>query len=656
MLYRKQVQFSWFFFVVLLNIGQVYAGDSVPTEVQLPGTQPFEVYSLTAVDICAQCHGGYDAEVEPVHNWRGAMMAHASRDPLFWAAMAIVEQDFEGAGNLCSRCHNAGGWLEGRAIPTDGSVLSDTEDRDGVECHLCHRLTNPDNSEHLGIQYPPFLANDEGEPPVGYYGSSEYVLWNGLELLGPYADAIAQHDWEPSRFHRSAELCGTCHDVSNPVTGDLAHNNAAQVPLEPGTYSGILGAPIEEKAGFNNFPYQYGMVERTYSEHKASSFAETLVSEYAKLPTDLQAGAIKLAYEAALLAGRDGDYEDGTLRYFTCQSCHMRPVVGQGAKPYEKKGEEPPLRADLPWHDLTGSNYWVPDAILYLDSKDRLPLAGELSGAERVALNEGKLRAKNNLENAVSLSLRGDIVRIVNLTGHKMPSGGEGRRMWLNIKWFDQDGRLLREDGAYAPITVKIDGQPTRVETLVDLHDPNTKVYEIHPAITQEWANQLIELGYSKDLPVQFDRVTGEVVYTLGQIAEQEPGSYVESFHLALDNYLALDNRIPPFAMRYDEALVRNILPVPADQYGNPGPGGIYDYWDEILLNPPADAVSATIKLLSQPTGWEYVQFLYLANNGANPNLANLGQDLLEAWLNTGMAAPHVIASAQWKKEESEEE
>ena len=65
-------------------------------------------------------------------------------------------------------------------------------------------------------------------------------------------------------------------------------------------------------------------------------------------------------------------------------------------------------------------------------------------------------------------------------------------------------------------------------------------------------------------------------------------------------------------------------------------------------LNPPPGATRAEIRLLYQPTSWEYVQFLYLANNGQNAFLANEGVNLLNAWLNTGMAEPHVMATATW--------
>ena len=60
----------------------------------MPGTQPFEHGpDLDSSASCATCHGGYDQAVEPHFNWQGSMMAHASRDPLFKANMAIANQD-----------------------------------------------------------------------------------------------------------------------------------------------------------------------------------------------------------------------------------------------------------------------------------------------------------------------------------------------------------------------------------------------------------------------------------------------------------------------------------------------------------------------------------------------------------------------------------
>jgi len=247
-------------------------------------------------------------------------------------------------------------------------------------------------------------------------------------------------------------------------------------------------------------------------------------------------------------------------------------------------------------------------------------------------------------------------VKVTNLTGHKLITGyPEGRRMWLNVKWYDDGALLLREDGAYGPLfdgasnPVEVvnpaTGQLVQVHSILDLHDPNTKIYAAHYGLTQEWASQLRSLGYPADLVLSYDRLTGAVDYTLDQLATSAPGTTHEAFHFAINNTVIKDNRIPTYGMRYDDAKIRNALPVPADQYGDPGPGGVYQHWDEVALSSPPGAVSGEVDLLYQPTSWEYVQFLDLANDRSNAFLADEGKNMLEAWLNTGMAPPYSMAS-----------
>ena len=356
----KKIKVLWtFFFIFIYVTGITYAASIVPTEIEQPGTQPKEISNLESPDKCDNCHGGYNTSVEPAYNWRGSMMANAGRDQIFWATLAVVEQDFDGAGDLCIRCHSTAGWLAGRSTPTDGSGLA-AGDSNGVDCDFCHKATNPDNSDPIlkGIMNPPFVANDEGNPPTGYYGSGMASMWGGSEKLGPYSDAEPKHQWISSTFHRSVDFCGICHDVSNPAVGDLAHNNGAQNTADPVVFSGEIGSPVAGKAAFNNFPFMYGIVERTFSEYKAGKISQTLVSDYSDLPSDLKGGVLEVIYNAAQLAGTGGNYQDGTPRYFSCQSCHMHPVTGPGCN---KQGV--PIRTDLPLHDMTGGNYWMPDAM-----------------------------------------------------------------------------------------------------------------------------------------------------------------------------------------------------------------------------------------------------------------------------------------------------
>ena len=195
-------------------------------------------------------------------------------------------------------------------------------------------------------------------------------------------------------------------------------------------------------------------------------------------------------------------------------------------------------------------------------------------------------------------------------------------------------------------------GPAVEVESILDLQDPNTTIFEAHMGMTRDWAAQLLSLGYPADLPLAYDRVSAEVALTLGELATGAAAEH-ETFHFVLNNTVIQDNRIPPYGMSYETARQRNALPVPASQYGG-GAGGTYDYWAEIELVPPAaEAVYATIELLYQPTSWEYIQFLYLANNGQNAFLAEEGVNMLDAWLNAGgpetrMAKPYVMASTVW--------
>jgi hypothetical protein len=622
-----------------------FSATVVPTDLQMPGTQPGEVVALLEPANCFACHANYDPAVEPGRNWQGSMMAHATRDPLFWGAMAVAEQTVDGSGDLCLRCHTPNGWLGERSTPTDGSALNATTDADGVTCDTCHRMTNPDFSEWFGEQNVPFLAHDEEPTPTGYYGSGQFSIWNdSFTKLGPYADAVPPHGFFQSTFHREPELCGTCHDVSNPLVGDLAPGHGAMIPLDAGTFDGTPGTPVDGKAAFNNFPYAYGVVERTFSEHQASAFASLPVSAYPGLPLELQSGSLADTYAAAVAANPTANYLDGAVRNFSCQSCHMKPVNGAGCA----LGGTP-IRADLPSHDLTGGNYWAPEAIAWLDGQSKLVIGGGMSTTDEAAMLAGAGRAKDNLEAAAALDVFGGFVRVTNLTGHKLISGyPEGRRMWLNIKWFDAVGGVLREDGAYGPMSVDIDGTPTVVESILDLDDPNLIAYEAHHGMTQEWASQLLGYGIPGALPLTYDRVTGAITKTLSDLAAEAPGSTHETFHFVLNDKVMSDNRIPPYGFNYDEALTRNAVPVPDTQYGDPGPFGTFAHWTWENLNIPAGATSATIELLYQPTSWEYIQFLHQSNDGSVSHLSDVGDDLLDAWLATGMAAPHVMSGLSW--------
>lgn len=692
-----------------------------PAEVVMPGSQPPEIvtqfslaqdplvsllHSGAGATACSNCHFDFSANRTTAiyDTWAGSMMAHASRDPLMWAALAVAEQDFAGVGDTCIRCHVSKGWIEGRSLPSNGSALIDapapmqTSDADGVTCHLCHRLADPGGAEPaiVGEQAPGFEAAGAacetgdanagvacspatGAPCAGgvaacvpetFRGNAMIALFQdaatpaSISRLGPYSDANAlnYHPFLQSTFQRDAALCGTCHDVSNPVTGDLAPAHGRQTgPLPSGAYVGTAGGAATEKAAFRNPPYAYGVEQRTYSEWVAGALGRTLVSAFASLPAELrrEGGAPALVAEAT--ASNGGDYADGTPRFYTCQSCHMRPAATLGC---QFSGP----RSDLPVHDLTGANTFAPRAILWLDDAalhgaSRLRLGGGLSAAQRVATEQAIARAEASLRSAASLelveppSVLANTVRVVNLTGHRLFTGyPEGRRIWLNVRWYDAAGALLREDGAYGPIAVAddLDGDPETPDfasTLLDPEGPHTHVWEVESGISPAWAAKLIgELGADPATPLAYDRETGAVTATLADAAAASLESAgTPSFHLAWNDVVLHDDRIPPWRMDWSEARKRNALPVPETLYlpagQAPEPGAEYRHWDEVALDPPPDARRAQIALLHQTTSWEYVQFLWKANRRDDAFLATVGDDLLDAWHATGQAEPVAMAT-----------
>jgi hypothetical protein len=126
-------------------------------------------------------------------------------------------------------------------------------------------------------------------------------------------------------------------------------------------------------------------------------------------------------------------------------------------------------------------------------------------------------------------------------------------------------------------------------------------------------------------------------------------GASTPSFHLVLNDVVLHDNRIPPWQFQFSEASKRNALPVPADQFLAPGvrpeDGARYLHYDDVALEPPSGARRAEVALLYQTASWEYVQFLWKANDGDNAFLASVGDDLLESWLETGQSAPVTMAT-----------
>lgn len=514
----------------------------VPTTLRdfdMPGTQPLFVSEINDSQVCGGCHGYYDQAVEPYFTALGSMMSHASNDPVFRAALDIANADAPESGDLCLRCHAPKGWLEGRSTPTDGSQLT-FMDTVGVNCDVCHRMVDPVYQAGISpIEDASILAELDEIPQV--FSSAQYVIDpDNTRRRGPFADHVAPHGVIVSPFHQESAFCGTCHDVSNPVF----------VRNPDGTYS--PNGFDEPAASFG--AHQIGAVERTYSEWFYSAY-NTPKGVYAP---DL---------------GGNKEY----VR--TCQDCHMRDVTGAGCF-----YPDAPIRDDLPLHDLTGGSTWLPPILEWVDAK-----------VNTEALIAGAERARRMLQLAAELDATQAagrlVVTVTNRTGHKLPTGyPEGRRMWLNVRFYDRHGQLVGESGAYDYYQAVL------------LEDPELKVYEAKPVIGENIAD------------------------IVGLPANTE-------FHFVLNNKWLKDNRIPPLGFTNADY----------EAFGGAPVGATYadgQNYDITYYQIPPRAARAEVTLYYQSLTREYVEFL---RDEGQPGGA--GDTLYWLWSTFGKCPPEPMAT-----------
>ena len=229
-----------------LMIAPVWAATTVPMEVQMPGSQPARPAISSRSDKCDNCHQATSPVVNIAHDWRGSMMSHAGRDPLFWATVAIAEQDFDGVRrSVHSLSHH--GRLAGGPLDTDRCLGAD-------QCRCCRRrrlrrLPQDDQSRQLRTRSacrtrrssPTTAARRPRATTAARSSPCQATTPN----LAPMPTRYPSTSGSQSQFHRSVDFCGSCHDVSNPVVGDLAPNNGAQQPLAAGTFDGQLDYAVE---------------------------------------------------------------------------------------------------------------------------------------------------------------------------------------------------------------------------------------------------------------------------------------------------------------------------------------------------------------------------------------------------------------------------
>ena len=632
--------------------------------VRMPGTQPAPEnnVNIEAPTRCLNCHDGFNSAVEPGHNWQGSMMAQASRDFLFWACLTVSAQDSKAvigrpnATDICLRCHFPQGWLDGRSDPTNASAMSGS-DYDGVHCDVCHSMYNPhfedtavgiregsdwldywDETNHSDTPSDPAARATLDEdrrlsgsildsggnpffdqlhlPPEAWdeNGSGQYFIDDNTAKRAPFADANARHAIFYSRYHKSKFMCSTCHDVSNPI---LANHLIGGVGVDQ-VLSDLTSPLISE----TDPAYSFYHVERTFSEFMLSDYG-------------LQDGAPGIGPFAP------GVYDTShpANNITKCQDCHMRDGVGKAAS--QRSAVNRPTESvehpgsGQPIHDLTGGNAWVTavlastdpncqdngtscynalNASLLTQGPDTLTLdLNQGQGIDPIRLIDGSNRALQQLQLAASINdaiISGNTLhfKVQNQTGHKLISGfPEGRRMFINIRFYDEVDQLIQEINPY---------------------DYNAGTFKGFSYPYQNPANSGV------DLPLPLDEAVD--IHDDGLVYEMKPSSTItnedKSFHFALATGRYKDNRIPPKGFRVNDAVGRMSTPVDKG-VDTPNYYTAAEYaggYDEVSVSVPSGALTAEITLYYQTTSREYIEFLRDEINGIdNPTLPDGAGDYI---------------------------
>ena len=147
-------------------------------------------------EVCGACH------TTIYQQWRTSVMSRSWDDPIYLALLKRASKATDGdLNNFCTGCHTPIGLTTGQIDTQEVRTPDTTSPLPGVDCESCHNMsarTGIDNGAYV------LTPNAHGRPTK--FGPRE-------NATSPY------HDTVYSPLHLRSDFCGTCHNVTHPVTG-----------------------------------------------------------------------------------------------------------------------------------------------------------------------------------------------------------------------------------------------------------------------------------------------------------------------------------------------------------------------------------------------------------------------------------------------------
>ncbi|MCB9651593.1 MAG: hypothetical protein H6730_34105 [Deltaproteobacteria bacterium] len=527
----------------------------------LPATSPTTQGRFTTSDTCAVCHSNHpnatamrDSQARPIAPydlWASSMMANAARDPFFRAVLSAEMSD----------------------TPVAHDALED-------KCLTCHAP----------------MAHVGAEDGSVHFSLTDLYTGTALGHLG--LDGVS---------------CAACHQISSTGLGTedsfSGHFVVNATRTIYGPHSNLFSTPMVMRSGYTPQPAAH------MTESAICATCHTLYTH--AVDENGQEQGEDLPEQTPYLEWRNSAFNtEGGGQGQTCQDCHM-PVVDQDGVAVSTRIARAPNGADFnpigpraPYgrHLMVGGNTLVP-AILRDNAADLSPTASPAAFDATIAGARAQLEqhtAQVNLQpGAVVGGMREVAVQVVNLTGHKLPTGYPSRRVWLQAVARDAAGQVVFASGTW----------------------------DVRGRILDAAGAPLPSEAAGGPVVPHADRVAGATQPAIWQSVMAESNGSI-TFTLLRGGHYVKDNRLLPQGWRADHADAAATAAVGVTGDANFAPGQ-----DQVTLVLPTTATQLEVQLLYQVISPRWVA-----------ELATHNTPEVDAFLRYWAAAdvrPVVLAAAQ---------
>ena len=364
--------------------------------------------------------------------------------------------------------------------------------------------------------------------------------------------------------------CTVCHQIAPASMGKFSgHLEIGENKIIWGQYANPFGGPMINATGY----------APNHSAHIKSSqlcgSCHTLLTQ-----AILKDGSLSETFfveQAIYHEWLNSSYsEEGTA----CQSCHVPEVDGSVVI-----SDRPPWldgQKDFGQHHFVGANLFMNK--IFSDHSEELEVNANASQLDSTKNRTLRLLKNRSLQIHLEELSRNDqslrvMLKLQNLSGHKLPSGYPSRRMWVEFLAVDEFGDTLMHSGALKPNN-QFEGDFEGYQ-------------EHHQLIAESSQVQIYEL-----------------------IMGDEDGAMTTKLLRAV--YPLKDNRIPPRGftnqhLSYDTVKIIGYAAVDPDFNRNEGTqgSGSDQVTYEIKLNPESGAVKLTAKVYYQTISKKWLQDIF---------------------------------------------